>query len=91
MIAFAARAPLPVSLALVGVFAIFHCYAHGAELPAFANSAAYFSGFVLATGLLHLIGIAAGLLTRFPHDAIAVKIEGGAIALLGLGMLFGLP
>jgi urease accessory protein len=46
---------------LVGVFAIFHGYAHGAELPVGAGAAAYSFGFVVATGLLHGTGIVGAL------------------------------
>jgi urease accessory protein len=58
MVALAARPPLWVAAAIVGAFAIFHGYAHGAELPAGADAVAYSLGFVVATGLLHLAGIA---------------------------------
>ena len=54
MVALAARPPLWVAAAIVGAFAIFHGYAHGAELPAGADAVAYSLGFVVATGLLHL-------------------------------------
>ena len=41
MVAFAARPPLWVAAVLVGAFAIFHGYAHGAELPDGADAVAY--------------------------------------------------
>ena len=37
-VAFAARPPLVVAAIVVGLFAIFHGHAHGAELPASANA-----------------------------------------------------
>lgn len=87
MVAIAARPPLWVAAALVGAFAIFHGYAHGTELPAAANPIAYSIGFVLATGLLHLSGIALGLALRWPAGQIAVRAVGGAIALTGIAFL----
>lgn len=53
--------PVAAAMSLVGLFAIFHGHAHGAEMPVDASGAAYALGFVLATGLLHLAGIAVGL------------------------------
>ena len=79
----AVRPPLWVAALLVGVFAIFHGHAHGAELPAGADALAYSVGFVVATGLLHLAGIALGLLARWPAGRIAVRTAGGLIALAG--------
>jgi urease accessory protein len=83
MVAFAARPPLWIAAVLVGAFAIFHGHAHGAELPPGADAVAYSIGFVVATGLLHLCGIAFGLLARGPAGRIAVRAAGGAIALAG--------
>jgi urease accessory protein len=90
MVALAARPPLPVAAVLVGAFAIFHGYAHGAELPPGTDAVAYSVGFVVATGLLHLTGIAFGQLTRWPAGRMAVRVAGGAIALAGVGFLSGL-
>jgi urease accessory protein len=90
MVAFAARPPLWVAAVLTGVFAIFHGHAHGTELPAAANPLAYSAGFVVATGLLHVCGIAFGLLVRWPAGKVAVRAGGVIIALIGLGFLTGI-
>ena len=66
MVVFAARPPLWIAAALVGVFAVFHGHAHGTELPEAANPLVYAVGFVVATGLLHLAGIAIGQLAKWP-------------------------
>ena len=70
MVALAARPPLWVAAAAGRAFAIFHGHAHGAELPPGADAVAYSVGFVVATGLLHLAGIAFGLLARWPRRAV---------------------
>lgn len=88
MVAFAVRPPLWVAAVLVGFFAIFHGYAHGAELPGSANPITFAIGFVVATGLLHLAGIAFGLLTRYPWGKVAVRCGGVAISLIGFAFLF---
>ena len=90
MVASAARPPLWTAAAIVGAFAIFHGYAHGAELPAGADAVAYSVGFVVATGLLHLAGIALGLAERWPAGRIGVRGAGAAIACAGLAFLWRL-
>jgi urease accessory protein len=88
-VALALRPPLWVAAVIVGAFAIFHGHAHGTELPGAANAAAYAAGFVIATGLLHLCGIALGLLSRWDVGKIAVRAGGGLIALAGVAFLSG--
>lgn len=83
MVLFAVRPPLVVAIVLVGAFAIFHGHAHGTELPHAASPLAYSLGFVLATGLLHLCGIAFGLLTRWRFGRTLVRAGGAVIALAG--------
>jgi urease accessory protein len=87
MVALAAKPPLWVAAVLVGVFAIFHGHAHGAELPPGADAVAFSLGFVIATGFLHLLGIAFGLLARWPAGRMAVRTAGGAVALAGIVFL----
>lgn len=88
-VACAARPSLGIAATVVGIFAIFHGYAHGREMPGAANAVTYAIGFVIATGLLHLSGIAFGLLTRWPAGRIAVRAAGGVICCIGMGFLFG--
>jgi urease accessory protein len=90
MVAFAVRPPIWVAALIVGAFAIFHGHAHGTELPNAANPLAYSIGFVISTGLLHLSGIAFGLLVRWPAGKVAVQTGGGLIALAGVGFLTGI-
>jgi urease accessory protein len=89
MVAFAARPALWIAATLVGVFAIFHGYAHGRELPPGDDASAYSIGFVIATGLLHLAGIAFGLLVRWPAGKLAVRGAGAVIAAVGIAYLSG--
>lgn len=89
MIVFAARPPLWIAAVLVGFFAIFHGYAHGTELPSNANAFAFAVGFVIATGLLHMIGIGFGLLVKWPAGRIAVRGAGAVISLAGVAFLTG--
>jgi len=88
VVALAVRPPLWVAALIVGSFAIFHGHAHGAEMPKAANAATYAIGFVIATGLLHLSGIALGLLVRWSWGKKLVRAGGVVIAIIGFGFLF---
>lgn len=82
------RPPLAVAAALVGFFAIFHGYAHGSELPAGQNGLLYSIGFVVATGCLHAVGIAIGVVHRWGWGQRAIRATGAAIALVGVFFLW---
>lgn len=84
MVALVVRPPLALALVIVAVFAVFHGYAHGVELPAAADPFAYGIGFVVATGLLHAVGIAIGLLLHWPFGDQVLRGSGAAIAVGGL-------
>jgi urease accessory protein len=78
-----ARPPLPVVMAIVAFFAIFHGYAHGTELPHGENALLYSLGFVVATGSLHLVGITIGLLHRWTWGERALRVAGSGVSLAG--------
>ncbi|HTN64109.1 MAG TPA: HupE/UreJ family protein [Devosia sp.] len=86
--------PMPVvgAMVLVGIFALFHGHAHGAEMPASSGGALYAAGFVAATALLHSAGIgAASAISRLvgTHGRLIARIAGGALALGGFGVALG--
>jgi urease accessory protein len=80
--------PLAVTATVVGLFAIFHGHAHGAELPEGASGVTYSLGFVVATGTLHAIGIAIGLVHRWPAGQKALRVAGAGVAAAGMMFLF---
>jgi urease accessory protein len=87
LVAMAARLPVAASAAVVGVFALFHGHAHGGELGS-AGALQFGIGFVIATAVLHMVGIALGLgVSRFSPNI--ARILGGVTALLGVSLLFG--
>jgi urease accessory protein len=93
-LAIVARLNLPAlpAVALVGAFAIFHGYAHGLEMPAAASGPPFGLGFMLATAMLHGLGIALGLsLGRIEAFAgrRAVQTCGALIAAGGFGLVTG--
>jgi urease accessory protein len=76
-----------VALVLIGVFAICHGYAHGVELPSAADPADYAAGFVIATGLIHVLGVAVGLGLGKPFDGRLARTLGAVIAIGGVYFL----
>jgi urease accessory protein len=78
-------------MGIVGLFAIFHGYAHGAEMPLDASGQQYAIGFMAATALLHIAGIGIGsIIARLSGRATtAMRFGGGAMALAGVGLLAG--
>ncbi|KQR69495.1 HupE/UreJ family protein [Rhizobium sp. Leaf341] len=61
LVAMAVRMPAAAGAGVVGIFALFHGYAHGGELGA-ATALAFGFGFALSTAALHTVGIALGML-----------------------------
>jgi urease accessory protein len=86
----ALQAPTFIAMAMVGVFALFHGYAHGSELGA-AGALPFMAGFAVATAVLHAIGIGIGLgVGRFSGAGrMAARIAGGLVALGGLWIVAG--
>ncbi len=80
MVALERRPDLRVAAVLVGFFAIFHGYAHGAELPEGQSGILYSIGFVVSTGTLHASGIGIGLIHRWDRGKRALRIAGAGIA-----------
>ena len=92
LILWAARVPPAAACLVVGMFGLFHGYAHGTELPSTADPVGYSVGFVLATGLLHLAGIGLGLLKNVRFGELGLRATGAIIAAAGLTFLInGLP
>jgi len=89
MIVFAANIPYRVALGMIGMFALFHGYAHGYEFSGEGSFAGYLAGFSLATLSIHLFGLAAGrLLQNFTlGSGRGIKLAGSAIALGGLSLI----
>ena len=92
MVALRRETSLLAAAGIVGLFAVFHGYAHGAEMPADASGLAYASGFMAATALLHVAGIGLGMaiarLSTVTGPAL-VRSAGALAAVAGLGLLTG--
>ncbi len=83
LIASAAKLPTWAGMTVVGLFAVFHGFAHGAEMPATAAGLTYGTGFVLATALTHLAGVGLGSLAAKRSEKIT-RVAGLAIAACGV-------
>ena len=83
LIAAAVRLPLFASILVVGMFAIFHGHAHGAEMPETASGLAYAAGFIVATAFLHVCGIGLGIAIQRLASPAIVRFAGIAIVLCG--------
>ena len=85
LIAFSIKAPVALSASIVGVFAVFHGYAHGAEMPLLSTPWVYGMGFVLSTAALHGMGL---LLGQGLHKQIAwLRAIGILLVASGAGMM----
>jgi urease accessory protein len=82
--------PVATAMVLVGVFAVFHGHAHGTEMAETVSAAKYGLGFMLASGLLNLTGIAMRIsiarLGAMRAQWIS-QIGGIAIGAAGVGLL----
>lgn len=91
-LAIAADRRLPVVVAMVAVafFAIFHGYAHGAEMPQVAQPLRYALGFMTGTTLLHILGVVIGDISQhYVRGKLLLRVAGGAIATAGTFFLVG--
>lgn len=92
VVALGVRLPTAVAMGMVGLFAVFHGYAHGAEMPENAAGVAYGLGFMLATALLHAAGIAVGItVSRAGEDwrATVIRTASGAVFCVGAMVFAG--
>jgi len=79
--------PVQAAAALVGVFAVFHGYAHGAEIPVGSDAVIYSLGFALATALLHGAGIVAGRISLGRPGV--MRLAGAAVTVTGIAIALG--
>ena len=80
------QAPIAVGAVLVGVFALFHGHAHGAELPGEAAAISYAAGFAIATAILHGLGIGVAHLAGSANGRVAVRGAGALVAIAGIAL-----
>ncbi len=89
LIAIAARLPVYAAAGIVGAFALFHGVAHGAEMPFTESGLGYGLGFLVATAILHLVGVGIGFGFERLTALIFIRTAGAGIALVGGLLLAG--
>jgi urease accessory protein len=82
------KLPTVAAAGLVGFFALFHGFAHGAELPAASGAAGYAAGFLAASAMLHVAGIGLATFAAWLRPT-AVRFGGAAMAVAGVALLIG--
>lgn len=89
-IALAKKMPVVLAMAFVGLFGMFHGYAHGMEMPSVAEPTLYATGFIASTAGLHISGVLIGLISHYiPRGDIVLRVLGACIAAMGFYILFG--
>jgi urease accessory protein len=79
-------------MGIVGLFAIFHGHAHGSEMPLDASGFEYGIGFMLATAVLHAVGIGTGFLIGMSSRIFGnnvYRLGGGLASVAGVALLLG--
>ena len=87
LVALAVKVPVQVSAAVVGIFALFHGHAHGGELGV-ATPLSFALGFMIATAVLHGIGLGLGM-TIASRDQMVARVLGTLTAVGGAALVFG--
>ncbi|MFC3162252.1 HupE/UreJ family protein [Ciceribacter thiooxidans] len=77
-------APEWAALVIVAFFAIFHGYPHGQLTLRATDPAAFTVGFVVSTGLIHILGIGIGFALGQLYRGYVVRALGGMIAASGV-------
>ncbi|MGB7341239.1 MAG: HupE/UreJ family protein [Phototrophicaceae bacterium] len=83
--------PEAIILIIIGIFAIFHGYAHGEAFPpeqTIVFFIAYIGGIIISTAGLAVISVMLGFITlRFDRGALILRVIGILIVLIGLYFL----
>jgi urease accessory protein len=91
LIALSKKTAIRWTMACVAIFAVFHGYAHGTEMPTIAHPALYSVGFVLSTAVLHITG---ALIGHYAHKTkmtlTILRYAGAGMSMIGIGFLLGL-
>lgn len=86
LIAGAIRIPLAAGLGIAALAGFFHGVAHGMEMPLQSDSIRFLAGMVVATVLLHSIGVATGVMAGRKSPSI-LRLAGAGIAAAGVVLM----
>ena len=85
LIAFAVKVRPALAAVIVASFAVFHGYAHGAEMPVLGTPWQYGFGFILSTAVLHGLGLLLGGSLR--NQGLGLRAAGVLVAASGACMM----
>lgn len=85
LIAFSVQVRPALGAAIVALFAIFHGFAHGVEMPLLGSAWQYGIGFVLSTAALHGLGLVLG--KGFHERTLWLRAAGAMVAVSGAWMM----
>lgn len=89
LVALGRSLPLAAAMSVVGAFALFHGYAHGAEMPLAASGLGYGAGFLSATAALHSAGVGLGVAAAGLSDAKIMRTAGALVSAAGIALIGG--
>ena len=90
VIASGGRLALVLAYPIVAVFALFHGQAHGAEIPSLGSPVAFFAGFMIASAILHLLGVSIGSIARNPYKRALLSAGCAGVGLHLVLLTYGL-
>jgi len=76
-----------IVLSFIFIFALYHGFAHGNELPNSSEPLNFITGFVISTGLIHLFGVGIGYYSNKFYEGKFSRVIGGVIFFMGLYLL----
>jgi urease accessory protein len=88
-IAVATRFPVWLAMAIVALFGCYHGNAHGVEMPRSSEPVFYSFGFLVATVIIHLLGVGFGYIPAI-QERTRTGIVGAAISAAGVAFLIRL-
>jgi len=90
-IAFGRKIPTAPTLSFVALFAFFHGYAHGAELPGGTSAQLFIAGFAIGTAVIHVLGVFIGhFASHNGRTLMALRFAGAFFSGIGFHILTGL-
>ena len=84
LIVAAVQLPIAAGAAIIALFALLHGHAHGSEVHLEAAAATHALGFVVATIILHGVGLAVAYVASGSTGRFAVRAAGALVAAAGL-------
>jgi urease accessory protein len=88
LIVLAVQLPVLAGAAIIAVFALLHGHAHGSEVHLELGAATHALGFVVATAILHGIGVGISYVASNTAGRLAVRGAGALVAAAGIYLAF---